>query len=378
MHFVMKRRFVIVAGLAVVTALAVVGPVRADVFVGTGTVRTSIGGATSTADVNIINGETSLGNGFFNNTTTNASGGVGTVRIVGSDLLSTYGFQFGGGTGVTYNGLPVVAVYALDGSIGGGSTVFQATSGRVGFFSIQSVTTYNQFNPITWGATTASGQSLLTPLAVWDLKPAEAVKDLGPGQPSGGGPGIFNLTPTQVNQISSNALVPTSNQGFLLFRENATFTTLEGPNFINVTGNAPMPPAGFLALDEALVSRLDESYRVTPVVTFISGGPGFDALNTIAAQLGGLSDLDAALPGSQAFANAFGGVGNSAGDGRAFNPSNGNPSPNTGDLYFSVGITSAPGVQANDTTVPEPASITLLISGSLAAGAFVSIRRRRH
>jgi hypothetical protein len=208
----------LVFGLLVISAMgASTANVRAEIIVGTSTVQTSTGGATTVSDVNLINGNSSLGNLFLNNVATNAAGGSGSTRMVGSNLLSTYGFQLGGGTSTLFNGQSLVAVFALDGSFAAGTpSIVSVTGGRLGFFTIPTGgTSYNQFSPITWGATNAAGTSLLTPVAVWDIKPQEAVTDLGPGKPSGGGPGIFNLTPGQTNQVSVNTTVGTSNQGVL-------------------------------------------------------------------------------------------------------------------------------------------------------------------
>jgi hypothetical protein len=184
-----------------------------------------------------------------------------------------------------------------------------------------------------------------------------------------------------VNQISVNAAVGTANQGFFLFQESGTFTgpTLSGNDFITVIGNPPLVPPGFIPQDEGIVSRIDESYRIGTAVNTgaIDGGAGtagFDALNTIAAALGGLSDLDAGMAGIQAFATDFGALGDATGDGRLFNPSSGTPAPNTGDVLFTLGTTTSPGIQA---VVPEPASVTLLMCGGLVGGLCAGLRARR-
>jgi len=325
----------------------------AEFIAKTSTVHTSTGGATTVTDVNLINGHTSLGTLFINNVTTNGVPLSGTTSAVavGSNLLASYGKRTGGGVGAVYNPAatpvqPIVAVFALSGVVApGGGNVFIATGGRVGFFSIPGslgAHAYDQFNPITWGATNASGTALLTPIAVWDLKPAEPVSDPGDA-PGGGGPGMFNLDAVDVNQISVNSAVGTATQGFLLFKETGTFTpsTLSGNSFISVTGNAPPPP---VVLDEGLVSRADGSLLIATATNTgaISPSAGLNALNTIANQLGGLPDL--AGPGT-AFATAFGTIGSGAGSGTDFNPSSGAQSPNTADSIFTFGVTASPGVQ---------------------------------
>lgn len=372
----------ILTGLALSLTLALGADAHATSFVGTSTVHTSTGGATSRPDVNVINGNSSAGNQFFNVTSSNDPLSSGSARVVSSNLLASYSFRTGEVGGAVYNVQPIVAVFALEGTVAAGSdSFFQATAGRVGFFSIAGdlvSNNYNQFNPVTWGAVNATGTVLATPIAVWDITLAEQVIDFGPDASPGGGPGVFNLALSQVNQVSVNATVGTSNQGFFLLGESQTFggATLSGNSFLTVTGTG-LPPAGFSLVGEGIVSRIDESYRLGTATNTnpIGGGPGtagFDALNTIAALLGGLSDLDATIAGDQAFANAFGGLGNSGGDGRSFNPSNGNPNANTADVLFTLGTTSSPIVQA----VPEPASITLLLGGLALCG--IRGRRQTH
>lgn len=373
---------------------------RADFLVQTARIHTSTGGATTVGTlmtdggVNLVNGNTSLGNQFINNTTTNTAASAGSVVVVGSNLLASYGFQFGGGMGAVYNPAgapmqPLVAVFALAGSVGSGtSTIFTAATGRIGLFSIGGTLVsngYNEFNPLTWGAVNAAGTVLLTPVAVWDLKPPEPVIDLGVGVPSGGGPGgVFNLSPAQVNQISVNTAVGSANQGFFLFREtqNSTFASspgaLSGNSFVTVIGNPPIVPPGTSFLDEGIVSRIDESYRraVAAITGSISGGPGsagFDALNTIASVLGGLPVLTGGSPG-QAFATAFGGIGNSGGSGTSYNPSGGTPVPDTSDLFFTLGTTTGVGTQV---VVPEPSSVVLYSLMTAGLGLFSGLRRYR-
>jgi len=358
----MTKRMLAIGVLVVCLTLGFRTGAHADFIAKTSSVHTSTGGATLALDVDLINGDTSLGALFINNVSTNSVPFAGTASAVavGSNLLASYGVRAGGGTGAVYNpsggpSQPIVAVFALSGTVAaGGGNVFVATGGRVGFFSIAgtlATNTYNQFNPTSWGAANASGTSLLTPIAVWDLKPAEAVSDPGDVL-GGGGPGLFNLDAVDVNQISVNLVVGAANQGFLLFKETVTFTpsTLSGNSFITVTGNLPIVPPGSVVLAEGLISRVDGSLLVatTTNAVAISGGAGLAALNTIASQLGGLPDLGG--PGT-AFATGFGGIGSTAGPGTDFDPSNGQKSPNTADGVFTFGLTASPGVQVPVTPV---------------------------
>jgi hypothetical protein len=334
--------------------------IYADFIAKAATVHTSTGGATTAPDVDLINGHTSLGALYLNNLTTNSFpfGGAASAVAVGSNILASYGARTGGGPTPLYNGLPVVAVFAFSGSTTSGpGPIFRATGGRVGLFTIGALSTYRQFDPTTWGATNATGTALLSPIAVWDLKPAESVFDPG-DVPGGGGQGFFNLGTAKVNQISLNTTVATADQGFFVLRESTTYsgTTLSGNSFISVTGNVPIVPPGSTLIDEGFVSRSDGSRLVatTTNTAAVSGASGLAALNTIANNLGGIG-----LPGS-AFATGFGGIGNAAGPGTNFNPSSGAKAPNTADGIYTFGVTVSPGVQI-------PATASSLLSDLLDA-----------
>src|SRR5262245_39559087 len=94
------------------------GNANAESFlVGISVVGTSTGNATTVSPINAIFGNSSLGNQFINNISATSAGNAGDIRMVGSNLLSTYGFEAGGSVSATYNGNPVVAVYALAGSV---------------------------------------------------------------------------------------------------------------------------------------------------------------------------------------------------------------------------------------------------------------------
>jgi len=315
---------------------------------------------TTAADVNLITGSSSLGQTFNNNVDSNTSQAGGTVVTVGSNLLDQYGFLLGGGIDAQYDGAQIVAVYALRGTTtAGANPTFRATEGRLALFVLPDGVTYNQFDPLTWGATSADGTTLLEPIAVWDLKAPEDVVDPGnnPGaantlaDPLGGGPGIFNLVNDadgEVNQISINALVPTASQGYFLFTESTTFegTTLAGNGFIDVTGltdaEGRLVPERFFLTDEGLVVRTDESSVMTPNTTYVSQTDRIDALNTIAADLGGLPDLDPTTPATnEAFATAFG-----AGDPETYNPGT---LGTTADIQTTLGSTASPTVQFEPT-----------------------------
>ena len=382
--------------VATAFALALGTRAYADPFlVKTGTVRTSTGADTA-LDVNSLIGSNTLGNQFINTISGNGNNAFPAAnnspfRVVGANILANYGFRLGGGTGAVFNPAgapvqPVVAVFAAEG-VAPNPAQIQLTGGRVGFFSIGGTlqnNNFNEFNPITWGATNAAGTSLLSPIAVWDLKPAENVADLGPLAAGGGGPGTFNLLANQVNQAAINNVVGAVNQGFFLFKETTTFpgATLVGNTFYTTTGNAPIVPPGNVLTDEGLISFINEALRGgTLNDSFISGGTGtagFDALNTIAGALGGLADLGGANTG---FAIGYGGQGNAGGDPRSFNPSNGAGVPNTSDSFFTLGTSSSPGVQFTPVVVndiPEPASMLLWGAGVVGFGIYAKSRRRRN
>lgn len=357
-------------------------------YVGSAVVHTSTGGATTVGDVgnggvNLVSGNSTAGNQYINNITTNTLFAPGSIRTVGANLLATYNFANGGVNGAVYNPasgptMPVVVVFAVEG-VTTSPASFTATGGRVGFFGLSGDlvnNNFNKFDPTTWGATNAAGTSLLTPIAVYDLKPAEPVFDTPVAV--GGGPGVFNLAASQVNQQAINTVVGTSNQGFYLVRESTTFggATLSGNDFVTLLTN-PIPDGTPIA-DEGLVGRVDDSLIVgtagnTSAVSGGIGAAGFDALNTIACLLGGLSDIDGGLAGCQGFANGFGGLGNAGGDPLNYNPSNGSPVPNTNDSLFTFGTSFSPIAQP----VPEPATLLLFLSGGFAALGLRVLQHRR-
>lgn len=356
------KRFLLTLALTAMALFVFDSAASAALVVGQGDIETSTGGATSVSFKNIINGNSSLGHTFNNNIFSNVAGSGGAVRSVSTNLLSTYGTAGGGGSLALYNGNPVLLVIAVEGATtAGAAPVFTATSGRLGFF--ESSFGYNQYDPTTWGVTNAAGTTLLSPIAVWDLKPAEAIFDPGPDTSPGAGPGIFNLAEEQVNQISINTAGPVASQGFFLARESTTYTdpTLSGNSFWTTTGL----PIGFDiddGEDEGLILRVDEQVNFNPSTNtgFISGGvgtAGFDALNTIASALGGLPF----------FATGFG-----AGLATSFDP---DPGPGvSADILTTIGGTSGAGVQFG---VPEPSSFLIwAVVGAACVGANGWRRRR--
>jgi len=358
--------------LAVLSACA--ANARADLFFGTGTVQTSTNGATTALNINQLNGDAQLGAQFINNTTTNAFPAPGSsFNTLGSNLLSTYGIQGGGAVPATFNGTPVVAVFALQGNAAPGGAVITAISGTVALYSIPTLAGYNQFNPTTWGATTAGGAPA-APIATFTLRAGEQGIDKGPGQPGpgGGGPGAFNFTAGQWNTASITLTVGALNSGPFSFNEGVN------PNFWNQTGNPPLVPPGSTITGEGIGIIANEALLAGTATNtqFISGGagtPGFDALNTI---------FNALLPGASpfGFATNFGGLGNTAGPGSNFNPSSSSTgSPNTADSIFGLGTTSGHFLAAETGggggRVPEPATLAVF-AGMMGFGGLVYRKRR--
>ncbi len=341
----------------------------ADAIVHSGTIQTNNSGGNLT-DINQFTGGASSGNQFINNTTSNTFGAPGTTVSVGANLLSDFNARTGATTAFTYNGNPVVAVFAVQGSINGATGVpvpftFTATKGTVGLFSITSG--FNQFNPLTWGATSADGKTLLTPIATWDLVPPQSISDPGAAPPGGGGPGLFDKV--KVNEQAINTVNSQATQGFFLFKEG------QNPNYWNVTNNLPLVPPGFVITGEGLIVRADDAYRVGDSVNTdfidksdVASTAGFNALNTIATSLGGIVG---------GFATDFGGLGNSGGPASDYNPSSGAANAlNTNDTIFSLGSTSSPVVFS--TPIPEPASLLLWAGVSMVSGLVYRRNRRNN
>lgn len=355
--------------LAVLVACAATS--RADVFIGTGAVQNGAGGFNVGVPavagdglpngVNQLIGNTTLGVQYINNISSNTFNGnpavTTTVHTVGSNLIATEGFRAGGGQAASFNGQDIVVVFAARGTTPGGSAaVFNATNIGAAFYAVPTGT-YNQNNPATWGTGGA-------PIATYGNIFSDRVRDNGPAALNGGGPGFANLFANQVNQIGINATVGTSNQGFFMLQE------INNQNFWNLIGNPLLLPNNN---PNALVTRVDESLVVG------------DAINTgnLAANLATLNNIFntllpgvAALDGGVAFATAIGALGDSGGAAGAFNPSNGNPAPNTADLVFTFGTTTVLGnVFATNPPIPEPATLAVFAT-MMGVGGLVYRRRK--
>jgi len=359
----MFRKF----ALSAAVLFACVANARADVFIGTGAVQDGNGGLFvgvppvagdgNPNGINQIIGNTTLGVQYINNITSNTFGTSGVVHTVGSNLIATYGYRAGGGQNATFgttNGVPndVVLVFAARGntSQNPNGTLFTATNIGAAFYAVPHGT-YNQNNPATWTSATQ--------IASYNMIPGTTVHDNGPAANNGGGPGLFNLFAPQLNQISANAFVGTSNQGFFLLQE------ANNPNFWNLIGNPGLLPN---RNPNAAAVRVDESYQVA------------DAINTgnLAANLGTLNGIFNTLLGpldGLLFASAIGANGDASPPASSFNPSNGNPAPNTNDLIFSFGSTTVLGnITPTETPVPEPATLAVF-AGVMGLGGFVYRRR---
>jgi len=359
--------------LSLTALFACAANASADVFIGTGAVQNGTGGFNVGVPpvgpdglpngVNQLIGNTTLGVQYINNissNTFNANPAVTTtVHTVGSNLIATEGFRAGGGQNASFNGQDIVVVFAARGTTpGGGAAVFTATNIGAAFYAVPAGT-YNQNDPSKWGTGGA-------PIATYGNIFRDQVRDNGPAALNGGGPGLFNLAPGQVNQIGINATVNTSNQGFFLLQE------INNPDFWNLIGNPLLLPN---RNPNAIVTRVDESLLVA------------DAINTgnLAAQLATLNNIFntllpgvAALDGGVAFASGIGAIGdpNNPATPSSFNPSNGNPNPNTADLVFSFGTATVLGnVFANTPPIPEPATLAVF-AGMMGVGGLVYRRRK--
>lgn len=310
-----------------------------------------------------ITGATSDGLSFTN-TIDSTTGGVDpgdTRRIVsvGANLLSGYvrttdmaPFQ----VPTTFDGDPVVAVYALEGTStqgagpGLGNALFD--TGRVAFYTVDEGT-FNRFDPTTWGAFDPVTGLMNAPIAIYDLANPDSI---GPGTIDGNAPdpdGSFNLLASQVNVSAINAVTPVNTQGNFLFTESETYVgPTRSANYIEVTG-----PDFSGNVDEAIVVRSDQAIVLNPLLGGGINPARLDALNLIAVELGGLGG------------NAAGGFATGIGGALATDYNlTVNPAL-TGDLRATLGLTVAP------LAVPEPASV--VVWSLIGVSALPIIRRHR-
>lgn len=344
--------------LSVSVALASPTILLGDVIVKQGTFATSDGAAT-TPTRNQFAGTQSDGYTFNNNISNLAPLSGGTVRSVFSNSITNYTLTGAPSMDAQYTlggvAHDIVLVGGIEGSTTAGNTpVFTATSGYIGFFA-QPVNTYVANNPSTWGATNAStggdGLSLLTPIAIFQLKPAEPITDTG--IMVDGGPGTFNTAQAAVNKIAIDIVNPALNQGIFLFEESTAVATLEGTEYIDITGINPgtLPSNAIVDLLEDLAIRVSEQVQTAGLAFGMLDGTDLNVLNTIASQLAMLSDLGGANTG---FATGLG-----PGTATTFNSG---PGPGlTSDIETNFGVNGVMAVQfqTEEAVVPEPSSILI-------------------
>jgi len=385
----MLRRVIVIVGVA---CLLFSGRVQADFIVlKSGSVTLTTGPTTTTSNTNQINGDANNGIQFVNSTGTNAfpNGTNNHFTNVGANLLSTYSATNGATTAITFNGSPVVAVFAASGFTNSTASTAVTQTGVIGLFTIPSVNSFNAFNPATWGA--VSNGALNTPIASFTLKIPQDVFDPGVGKTvvingttfTGGGKGNFNFAPDQTNQASLNLVTGATGQaGVFLAKQTGGSVN----PFFTITGDVPITPPGFNADANSIVTQVIEnlqSANSNSNTAFINGGvgtTGFDDLNIIAKQLGLLPDLGSSSGVGTAFATSFGDFATAT----SFDPStanNGDP-PNTADFVLGFGTTTEIGLEfasppGNNIPEIDPNSIAgalTLLGGGLA---YMTERLRR-
>jgi hypothetical protein len=337
---------------------ALASSASANVIVGAGTIETS--SATPPTVLGLVNlASTDAAGAIYNNTVNSTDPTqVNTVRTVGAIRLTTYTQVDGTQHDARFDSLNMSLVFAVEGTSTpqdplGVTQLFRANRGRYALFTYTGG--FNAANPQSWGAVTGTGATLAlaSPIAVWDLIPADNILDIFPG------PGIFNVTKNLVNEVGVNTQNPTLVQGTFLAGETATYggpTEIAGNDFWTTTHIFGSLPPNYL---ETAAIRLSESLTLTPNLNFISGGAGtdgFEALNVIANTLGGLPF----------FATDMGTAASEFDPVSALNPTG-------SDNVFTGGVNIGFGLQA----IPEPSTYAifgLILGGAGLVGAF---RRRR-
>jgi hypothetical protein len=285
-----------------------------------------------------------------------------TLRSVGAARLNAYLTDGGGSDSFTYDGSRVVMVYAVEGvsesdpaSVIPGARKFTAKTGRVALFKAAVAGgSFRIANPMHWGAVDNTATSLAAPIAVWDLYPPTDI-NLGP---TGSSNPLLPGPASSVNVAQVGTLLGAGNADarFLAVESSAGFpSSLSKDDFWN------SPNLAGLNILEHLVLGLNEGLDVNPDLQYINGGVGtngFDALNVIAQQLGGLTN----------FATGFG-----PGPASGFNPFT-LTNQATPDNVFNI-TGGALGFASQ--VVPEPGSMAIFALILGGAGAVVGWRRRR-
>jgi len=309
----------------------------------------------------------------------------GKVNVIAGNLLATYVETSGVSpharwTDAQGTDWDIAVVVAMSGGSDNDPTqpTFTAESGALALFAV-APDTFNKYDPSSWGATTDNGFGttvLATPLAVFDLAPAEAVAQ-GPAEASGN----FIFTKAQVNQQSLNVVDPNASQGNYLWQPenggpltNADSTDLypdPGKDWLTVTD--PVSDGE----NEGIITSIDETITANlPQTPYDLLSADLNLLNVIGQVLGGFDDLtgsgdyfasDICMAGGTHDVCTTG-VGSQFEDNNVFainsQAQGAAGGLDSGDFTAGIGIKGAPGV-----SIPEPATLALIGIGIAGLGA---------